>query len=118
MFEFVATVVLDEDPDTTSDPRHALIVRDPPTPCEVEVAAWLLDRKPRWWERPFWLRSSGIFNHPVPGLLHAWVLTASNDRFGIVDVSLTSSRGQLRLTLPAQLIPAYALRPASGKSPG
>ena len=86
---------------------------DPPRPVRVDVAGWLADRKPRSAERPIWLRTTGLDNHPVDGLLHAWVRTTNNDWFGIVSVELRSRRGQLRFALPYQLVPGGALHPTN-----
>jgi hypothetical protein len=115
VFDDFGRFILDEEEQTGAYPRRALHVVDPVMSVEIEVAQWLPDNKPRWAERPIWLRVAGLDNHPAPGLLHAWVRTSRNDWFGVVSVELRSQRGQLRLVLPYQLVPSGALRPADGR---
>ncbi|WP_329073495.1 hypothetical protein [Amycolatopsis sp. NBC_01480] len=111
MFEITGRVLLDEQEQTGPHPRQALRLVEPPVPVEIRVSSFLPDRKPRWAERPIWLRVAGIDLHPVRGLLYAWVRSETNDWYGVVSMELGSRRGQLRVVLPGQLVPAADLRP-------
>lgn len=110
MFDFASHFVLEEEEAAGPFPRQAVQLVDPPKLVEIEVARFLPDDKPRWAERPIWLRVAGVDRHPTRGLLYAWVRSSSNDWYGLVSMELGSQRGQLRLVLPRQLVPAGALR--------
>jgi hypothetical protein len=112
MFEQTGRFILAEEEQTGPHPRQALRLVEPPVPVEITVAAVLPDDKPRWAERPIWLRVAGIDRTPVRGLLYAWVRSETNDWYGVVSMELGSRRGQLRVVLPGQLVPAGALRRA------
>ncbi|MGW7537783.1 hypothetical protein [Amycolatopsis sp. NPDC054798] len=112
VFDELLRVVLFERGQSDAEPRNALLLRDPPVPCEVEVAAWLPDSRPRWMGVPLWARASGVDNHPRPGVLRGWLRTCRYELLGIVDVQLHAHArdGRLLLVLPCQLIPVRALR--------
>jgi hypothetical protein len=119
MFDFTGRLILEEQEQTGPHPRQALRLVEPPVPVEIEVAAFLPDDKPRWAERPIWLRVAGIDRNPVHGLLYAWLRSETNDWFGVVGgMELGSRRGQLRVVLPGQLVPAGALRRVDGDAGG
>ncbi|HEY3482511.1 MAG TPA: hypothetical protein VGL02_26775, partial [Streptomyces sp.] len=66
VFDDLVRVFLFERGQSGAEERYALELRDPPVPCEVEVAAWLPSTRPRWMGVPLWARASGIDNNPVP----------------------------------------------------
>lgn len=110
MFDELVRLRLEEDAERTAYPRHALDLRNPPVPVTVETSYLLPDPRPEWAkETPLWVRTSGLSIDPVAGSLRGWVLSHTGARFGLVDVELRSRHGQLRLTLPAQLVPEKAL---------
>lgn len=96
--------------------REAYRTVDPPVPVEIDVGKVLPPERLTWGrDTPIWVCAGGLaVNSAVPGLLRAWVLTAVGRWWGLCDFELRSRNGELVLPLHDQLVPASALRPATG----